>query len=76
MERERSRGGGSGGWEKLGEGVGDGGGRGGKEGQRRRGCRNSLYLHVYYRWIGEKYDGVRYCWNPKQQKMYLLWWVV
>lgn len=24
------------------------------------------------RWLGEKYDGVRYCWNPRNEILYLL----
>ena len=24
----------------------------------------------YDRWIGEKYDGVRCCWNPEYESMY------
>lgn len=24
------------------------------------------------RWIGEKYDGIRFCWNPEEQEMYIV----
>jgi hypothetical protein len=23
-----------------------------------------------FRWLGEKYDGIRYCWNPKNKIVY------
>ena len=25
---------------------------------------------MMFRWIGEKYDGVRICWNPVRSKLY------
>lgn len=29
-----------------------------------------------FRWLGEKYDGVRLCWHPIQQKLYLLRFII
>jgi hypothetical protein len=31
-----------------------------------------LLISAQYRWMGEKYDGVRVCWNALQDKLYLL----
>ena len=31
-----------------------------------------LFLQLIYRWLGEKYDGLRCCWNPKNHTMYPL----
>ena len=27
---------------------------------------------IVNRWIGEKYDGIRFCWHPKRKQMYLI----
>lgn len=32
-------------------------------------CYGTLML-IVLRWLGEKYDGVRLCWNPKRDTMY------
>lgn len=29
------------------------------------------YFYYFFRWIGEKYDGIRCCWNPYSQTAYL-----
>jgi hypothetical protein len=30
--------------------------------------------YLFLRWMGEKYDGIRCCWNPIQEKAYLKEW--
>lgn len=29
-------------------------------------------IFLYSRWMGEKYDGVRCCWHPLDQQLYLV----
>ena len=31
---------------------------------------NVVKLKLLTRWLGEKYDGIRSCWNPRRKKLY------
>ena len=43
-----------------------------KKDQRERTKRFTVHANYLIRWMGEKYDGVRFCWNAIQKRAYHL----
>lgn len=38
---------------------------------------NIIFIVIFiFRWLGEKYDGIRYCWNPIQSQVYHISFIV
>ena len=37
---------------------------------------HDLRLIYLIRWLGEKYDGVRCCWNPEEEQLYLIMFLI